>query len=187
MNTKEATLLNEDIRVANVRLINEDGEQVGIVSINDALFRAGKANKDLVLVSPNATPPVCKIQDYGKEQYKAKKAAKAAKANSTKVETKEVQLRPAIDDHDLKIKVKRAQKFLGEGKKVKFAMRLRGREMAHKDLGMQKMLQVVQMLEAAEMEKLPSFTGNMIFMVATPGTPIDTPAPTPETDDVQDK
>ena len=163
------TLLNDEISVPNVRLIDEEGTQVGIVKIQDALFKARKAEKDLVLIAPDANPPVCKILDWGKELYRLKKAAKAAKANSTKVEIKEIQLRPVIDDHDLEIKINRAKKFLSEGKKVRFSMRLRGREMAHKELGMEKMTQVVGMLDSAEMEKDPSFTGNMILMVAVPG------------------
>lgn len=167
MNT---TLLNDEIKVPNVRLIDEEGTQVGIVKIQDALFKARKAEKDLVLIAPEANPPVCKILDWGKELYRLKKAAKAAKANSTKIEIKEIQLRPVIDDHDLEIKINRAKKFLSEGKKVRFSMRLRGREMAHKELGMEKMIQVVEMLvDSAEMEKDPAFTGNMIFMVASPG------------------
>ncbi len=162
------TLLNDDIKVPNVRLIDEEGAQVGIVGIQDALFKARKAEKDLVLVAPDANPPVCKILDWGKELYRIKKAAKISKANSTKVEVKEIQLRPVIDNHDLEIKINRAKKFLSEGKKVRFSMRLRGREMAHKELGMEKMTQVVGMLENVEMEKEPSFTGNLILMVANP-------------------
>lgn len=169
LNTTINTLLNEDIKAPNVRLIDETGAQVGIVDIKDALFKAQKAEKDLVLIAPDANPPVCKILDWGKELYRIKKAAKIAKANSTKVEMKEIQLRPVIDDHDLKIKINRAKKFLDEGKKVRFSMRLRGREMAHKELGMEKMTQVVEMLDFAEMEKEPAFTGNMIYMVAAPG------------------
>ncbi len=153
---------------ANVRLIDEEGTQVGIVGIKDALFKARRAEMDLVLIAPEANPPVCKILDWGKEKYRISKAAKAAKAKSTKIEVKEIQLRPVIDNHDLEIKVNRAKKFLEEGKKVKFAMRLRGREMAHKEIGMEKMVQVVEMLGSIEMEKEPAFTGNMILMVVAP-------------------
>lgn len=163
MNT---TLLNDEIKVPNVRLIDEGGTQVGIIKIQDALFKARKTGKDLVLIAPEANPPVCKILDWGKELYRLKKAAKAAKANSTRIEIKEIQLRPVIDDHDLEIKINRAKKFLKEGKKVRFSMTLKGREMAHKELGMEKMIQVVEMLGTVQMEKEPAFTGNMILMVA---------------------
>ena len=167
MNSKETTLINDEITVPNVRLIDHEGAQVGIVGIRDALFKAEKANLDLVLIAPQAKPPVCKILDWGKEQYRIKKAAKAAKAKQTKVETKEIQLRPVTDDHDLQIKVDRARKFLDEGKKVRFSMRFRGRELHHKDIGLEKMKKMVEMLGEIEIEKEPAFIGNSIVMVAT--------------------
>lgn len=166
--SNEITLINDQIKAPNVRLIDKEGSQIGVVSLDNALSEARKDELDLVLVAPNANPPVCKILDWGKEQYRAKKAAKAAKANSTKVEIKEIQLRPVTDDHDLEIKLNRAKKFLKEGKKVRFFMRFRGREASHKEIGMEKMKDIMEGLENIDIEKAPSFAGNNIMMVLAP-------------------
>ena len=124
-------LINEQIRAKEVRLIGEDGSQLGIVSINEAMGKAEEAGKDLVLIAPTANPPVCKIIDYNKYKYEAARKDKEAKKKQKTIEIKEVRLSPNIDTNDLNTKVGSARKFLEKGNKVKVTLRFRGREMAH--------------------------------------------------------
>ena len=127
--------INEQIRDKEVRLIGEDGEQIGIVSVKEAMQMAREADLDLVKISPNAKPPVCKIIDYGKFRYEQMRKDKEAKKKQKMMETKEVRLSPNIDVNDLNTKANQARKFLGKGDKVKVSLRFRGREMAHVNVG----------------------------------------------------
>ena len=123
-------LINEQIKAAEVRLIGEEGEQLGVVSINEALQKADEAGLDLVLIAPTANPPVCKIIDYGKFRYEAARKEKDAKKKQKVIEVKEVRLSPNIDENDLNTKISAARKFLEKGNKVKVSLRFRGREIA---------------------------------------------------------
>lgn len=120
--------INEEIRVKEVRLIDENGENRGVISIREALQLAVDAGLDLIEISPQAVPPVCKILDFGKYKYEMQKRKAEAKKNQKVIEIKELKLRPMIDTHDYEVKIKQAKKFLGEGNKVKFTMRFKGRE-----------------------------------------------------------
>ncbi|MCI8792692.1 MAG: translation initiation factor IF-3 [Eubacterium sp.] len=128
-------MINEQIRDKEVRLIGPDGEQIGVMSSKEAYFKAKDAGLDLVKISPNAKPPVCKIVDYGKYRYEQTRKAKEAKKKQRTVETKEIRLSPNIDTNDLNTKVNQTKKFLQKGNKIKVSLRFRGREMAHKDVG----------------------------------------------------
>lgn len=128
-------MINEQIRDKEVRVIGPDGEQIGVMSSKEAYFKAKDAGLDLVKISPNAKPPVCKIVDYGKYRYEQTRRAKEAKKKQRTVETKEIRLSPNIDTNDLNTKVNQARKFLQKGNKIKVSLRFRGREMAHKDVG----------------------------------------------------
>ena len=128
-------MINEQIRDKEVRLIGPDGEQIGVMSSKEAYFKAKDAGLDLVKISPNAKPPVCKIVDYGKYRYEQTRKAKEAKKKQRTVETKEIRLSPNIDTNDLNTKVNQTKKFLQKGNTIKVSLRFRGREMAHKDVG----------------------------------------------------
>ena len=128
-------MINEQIRDREVRVIGPDGEQIGVMSSKEAYFKAKDAGLDLVKISPNAKPPVCKIVDYGKYRYEQTRKAKEAKKKQRTVETKEIRLSPNIDTNDLNTKVNQTKKFLQKGNKIKVSLRFRGREMAHKDVG----------------------------------------------------
>lgn len=168
MNKNAVMISNEEIDVPQVRLIGEAGEQIGIISTREALQRAKNLSLDLVLVSPAANPPVAKIMDQGRAAYEAKKKAKAAKANQTIVQTKEIQLRPVTDVGDLHRKINDARKFLEKGNKVKFFMKFRGRERSHADIGMGIMQEIIQSLgESANIEKPPVMNGNSIIMIVS--------------------
>ena len=133
-------MINEQIRDKEVRLIGSDGEQLGIMSAKEAYFKAKDSGLDLVKISPNANPPVCKIIDYGKYRYEMSRKAKEAKKKQRIVETKEIRLSPNIDVNDLNTKANQARKFLAKGDKLKVSLRFRGREMAHKDVSSLKRL-----------------------------------------------
>lgn len=142
---------------------------VGVVSLRDALYAAEEAGLDLVEVSPNADPPVCKILDYGKYKYEAQKKANEARKKQKVIEVKEIKLRPNIDDHDYEIKMKAMRKFLEEGDKVKVTMRFRGREMAHQDIGMNVLVKVRDQLEdLGKVEQMPRLEGKQMIMVLAP-------------------
>ena len=133
--------INEEIRDREVRLIGADGAQLGVMSAREAQARADEAGLDLVKISPTATPPVCKLMDYGKYRFEQAKREKEAKKNQHVVEVKEVRMSPGIDIGDFNTKLRNAQKFLAEGNRVKVTVRFRGREMAHTDIG-RKLLQI---------------------------------------------
>lgn len=152
-----------------MRLVDAEGEMVGVVSLRDALFAAEEAGLDLVEVSPNAEPPVCKILDYGKYKYEAQKKANEARKKQKIIEVKEIKLRPNIDEHDYDIKMKAMRRFLEEGDKVKVTMRFRGREMAHQDIGMNVLVKVRDTLEdLGKVEQMPKLEGKQMIMVLAP-------------------
>jgi translation initiation factor IF-3 len=141
----------------------------GVVGIRDALIAAEEAGLDLVEISPNADPPVCKILDYGKFKYEAQKKAAEARKKQKVIEVKEIKLRPNIDDNDYDVKMRAAHRFLEEGDKVKVTMRFRGREMAHQELGMDVLVRVRDHLEAlAKVEQMPRLEGRQMIMVLAP-------------------
>lgn len=160
---------NEQIRARQVRLIAEDGEQVGVVAIADALRMAEESGLDLVEISPNAEPPVCKILDYGKYKYEQQKKAAEARKKQKVIEVKELKFRPNIDEHDYQVKVKAARRFLEDGDKVKVTLRFRGREMAHLDLGMKVMRRVKEeLIDLAKVEMDARVEGRQAIMVLMP-------------------
>ncbi len=161
--------LNEEIRDKEVRLIGADGAQLGIVSALDANRMAEEQGLDLVKISPNAVPPVCKIMDYSKFCYDQKKREKDAKRNQRVVEVKEIRMSPSIDTNDFNTKVKAAAKFLADGNRVKVSVRFRGREMAHTNLGEKLLLDFAEACtDIATMEKNPKLEGRFMGMFLTP-------------------
>ncbi len=161
--------LNHRIRVREVRLIASDGSQLGIVETSKALELARRESLDLVEISPTANPPVCKILDFGKFKYEAKKKAQHAKKNQVVSLTKEVQFRPQTDEHDIDFKVKHIQRFLGEGHKVRVFVRFRGREASHADLGYALLKQIIDLVGPSGMvEQSPKMEGKIMALVVVP-------------------
>ena len=152
-----------------VRLIDDKGENRGVVSTREAMALADQVGLDLVEISPTASPPVCKILDFGKYKYEAQKKAAEARKKQKVIEVKEIKLRPGIDINDYNVKMRAMRRFLEEGDKVKVTMRFRGREMAHQELGM-KVLERVRddLIELAKVEQLPRMEGRQMVMVVTP-------------------
>jgi translation initiation factor IF-3 len=152
-----------------VRLVGADGEMLGVVSRNDAIKTAQESGLDLVEVSPNAEPPVCKILDYGKFKYDLQKKKAEAKKKQKIISVKEIQLRPMIAENDLSIKARDAKKFLEAGDKVKIIMRFRGREMSHQEIGMGLILKLKEQFEEiAKLEVTPKIEGRQIIMILAP-------------------
>ncbi len=152
--------LNEDIRDREVRLISEDGQQLGIMSSREALQLAFDRDLDLVKISPNTTPPVCKLMDYGKYKFEQTKREREARKNQHVVEIKEVRMSPGIDVGDFNVKLKNARKFLAEGNRVKVTVRFRGREMAHTDIGRDLLLKFAEACDdIGSMDKSPKLEG----------------------------
>ncbi|MBL8691757.1 MAG: translation initiation factor IF-3 [Rhodospirillaceae bacterium] len=167
--SREGPRVNEEIRALRVRLINERGDMIGIVSLNEALQASLDAGLDLVEISPQAEPPVCKILDYGKFKYEEQKKKNEARKKQRIIEIKEVKLRPGIDDHDYDVKMRSMVRFLDEGDKVKVTMRFRGREMAHQELGMEVLMRVKTDLdEKSKIEQMPRMEGRQMIMVLAP-------------------
>ena len=161
--------LNEEIRDKEIRLIGADGAQLGILSAAEANAMAEEQGLDLVKISPNAVPPVCKIMDYSKFCYDQKKREKDAKKNQKVVEIKEIRMSPSIDTNDLNTKIKAALKFLADGNRVKVSVRFRGREMAHTDIGEKLLMDFAEACsESASMEKNPKLEGRFMAMFLTP-------------------
>lgn len=161
--------LNDEIRDKELRVIGPEGAQLGIMSAAQALAMAEERQMDLVKISPNATPPVCKIMDYSKYCFDQKKREKEAKKNQRVVEIKEIRMSPSIDTNDLNTKVKSAQKFLKEGNRVKVSVRFRGREMAHTNLGEKLLLEFAESCkEMAALEKSPKLEGRFMSIFLTP-------------------
>jgi len=160
---------NQDITSPDVQLIDAEGQHLGTVPTPRAMELADEAGLDLVAISPNAKPPVCKILDLGKYKYQAQKKAADARKKQKIIEVKEIKLRPNIDTHDYDVKMRSVEKFLGEGDKVKVTMRFRGREMAHQELGLLLLNKVRdQMEEMAKVEALPKTEGRQMVMVLAP-------------------
>ena len=160
---------NEQIIASEVRVISSTGKQLGIISIREALNHAEDEGFDLVEVSPDANPPVCKIIDYGKLKYKEQKSKKEAKKKQKTIEVKEIKLRPGINKHDYEVKIKALSKFIGGGNKVKVSMRFRGREMEHQNIGIDLLKKLTeQVSEYAKVEAPPKLEGRQIIMVLVP-------------------
>jgi translation initiation factor IF-3 len=161
--------INERIRVPEVRVIGDDGEQLGVMETRDAVRRAREQGLDLVEVAPTAEPPVCRIIDYGKFQYEAKKKANEAKKKQVIITVKEVKFRPGTDDHDYDYRMKHAREWLTGGDKVKATIWFRGREMTHRELG----ARILERLEGdlkdvGEVEARPRMEGNQMFIILAP-------------------
>ena len=162
-------LVNESIKAKEVRVIGPDGEQIGIMSSDNALRTAYDKGLDLVLISPNAQPPVCRIADYGRYRYEQEKREKEAKKKQNIIEVKEVQLSCRIETHDFETKVKHAMRFLGEGNKVKVVLRFRGREMSHQEIGkeiLERFREAVS--ESGTVDKAPNLEGKLMTMIVNP-------------------
>ena len=163
--------LNEEIQDKEIRVISNEGAQLGIMSAEEANKLADEQGLDLVKISPNAVPPVCRIMDYSKFCFDQKKREKEAKKNQRVVEVKEIRMSPSIDTNDLNTKIKAAQKFLADGNRVKVSVRFRGREMAHTNLGEKLLVDFAESCaESATMEKNPKLEGRFMAMFLTPKT-----------------
>jgi translation initiation factor IF-3 len=157
------------IRISPLRVIGADGEQIGVISRDEALDRARTAGLDLVEISPTASPPVCKIMDYGKYKYELKKKTQRAKSKQHIIQVKEVRLRPKTDSHDIETKVNQARGFLKEGNKVLFAVQFRGREQSHPEIAMQILQGIASELqEICKLERAPMTEGRRMMMIVTP-------------------
>ena len=160
---------NEQITASQVRVISSTGAQLGIISIREALNHAEDEGYDLVEVSPDAKPPVCKIIDYGKLKYKEQKSKKEAKKKQKTIEVKEIKMRPGIDTHDYQVKVRALNKFISGGNKVKVSMRFRGREMEHQNLGLDLLKKLIEEVSGhAKVEVPPKSEGKQIMIILVP-------------------
>lgn len=167
----DGTRVNEAITAKQIRLIDADGEMLGIFGVKQAIEKAAAAGLDLVEISPNAEPPVCKILDYGKFKYEQQKKANEAKKKQKTADVKEIKLRPAIGDHDYEVKLKAAKKFIENGDKLKVTLRFRGREMAHMQLGMDVLNRMKEDLaEIAKVDQEPKPEGRQVMMMMSPDT-----------------
>ncbi|ONM43625.1 translation initiation factor IF-3 [Halopseudomonas pachastrellae] len=161
--------INENITAREVRLIGPDGEQVGVVSIQEALAAAEEAKLDLVEISPDATPPVCRIMDYGKHIFEKKKQQAAARKNQKQIQIKEIKFRPGTEEGDYQVKLRNLIRFLSDGDKAKVSLRFRGREMAHQELGMELLKRVeADLIEYGTVEQHPKMEGRQLMMVIAP-------------------
>ena len=167
--SKERSRVNEQIRISPVRLIQDDGEQIGIVSMDEARERATERKMDLVEVAPEARPPVVKMMDYGKYRYEAQRAARESRKKQHVIQVKEVKFRPGIEDHDYKFKLRHARRFLEEGNKVKLTMMFRGRQVTHPEIGREVLIRVAGDLEdLGKLETSPSMEGRLMSMIVAP-------------------
>jgi len=158
-----------EIRVPRVRVIGADGEQVGVLTRDEALNMAGEAGLDLVEIQPNADPPVCRIMDFGKFKFEQQKKAHSAKRKTKQVEIKELKFRPSTEDGDYAVKMRNLRRFLEEGDKVKITVRFKGREMAHTELGEQMVKRIqADVIEDAVVESFPRFEGRQMVMMIAP-------------------
>ena len=161
--------INREIKAKEVRLINYDGENLGVVSVTEAEKAAQEVGLDLIEISPQVNPPVCKILDYGKYKYEMQKKKNEAKKNQKVVNIKELKLRPMIDTHDYEVKVKQAKKFLAQGDKVKFTMRFKGRELSANDMGKEVLNKLLEDLEdVCKVDAAPKLEGKQRFMIVSP-------------------
>ncbi|NJM35551.1 MAG: translation initiation factor IF-3 [Rhodomicrobium sp.] len=165
---KDGPRINDAIAAREIQLIDESGQNLGLISKREAMTRAEEAGLDLVEVG-NSNPPVCKIMDYGKYKYQAQKKASEARKKQKTVEVKEIKLRPNIDTHDYDVKFKAMQRFFEEGDKVKVTLRFRGREMAHQELGLQLLLRLKEQADSfAKVELEPRLEGRQMIMILAP-------------------
>jgi len=166
---KSGPRFDEMIQSDKVRVIDENGENLGVMFTNEAIEQANEIGLNLVEVSPNADPPVCKFLDVGKHRYEAQKKANAARKTQKTQQIKEIKMRPNIDDHDYDVKMRSVRKFIEEGDKVKMTLRFRGREMAHQELGMDVLKRVQDdTAEIAKIEAYPRLEGRQMLMVLSP-------------------
>jgi len=167
--SRDGMRVNEQINTHEVRLIDETGENVGVVSTKDAIQRAENAGLDLVEISPGAAPPVCKILDYGRFKYADQKKKAEARKKQKTIDIKEIKMRPNIDQHDYDVKMRSINRFIAEGDKVKVTMRFRGREMVHQDLGLNVLNRVRDELgDVAKIEQFPRVEGRQMIMIMAP-------------------
>ncbi|MEW5889366.1 MAG: translation initiation factor IF-3 [Pseudomonadota bacterium] len=167
--SNKAQRVNEEITAPEIRLIGEDGEQVGIVSLRTALNMAEEAGVDLVEIAPLAKPPVCRLMDYGKFKYHEAKKAHEAKLKQKQIQVKEIKFRPGTDEGDYQIKLRNLVRFLQDGDKAKVTLRFRGREMAHQEFGMRLLERVKADLEPyGTVEQFPKMEGRQLIMVMAP-------------------
>ncbi len=161
--------MNDQIRAEKVRVVDADGEMKGVMTVREGIALAEEAGLDLVEVSPNASPPVCKILDHGKYKYELQKKAAEARKKQKVVDLKEIKLRPGIEKHDYDVKIRNARRFLEEGDKVKVTMRFRGREMSHQQIGMEVLKRVKEdLLDIGKIDMEPRFEGRQIMMIISP-------------------
>ena len=166
---KSGPRYNEFISVPKVRVIDDEGENLGVMFTQEAIEQAYEIGLDLVEVSPNADPPVCKFLDIGKFKYEAQKKANIARKTQKTQELKEIKMRPNIDDHDYETKMKKVHDFIGDGDKVKITLRFRGRELSHQQLGMNLLQRVAENVqEIAKVEAYPRMEGRQMLMVLSP-------------------
>lgn len=167
--SKESLRINEEIRAREVRVVGDEGEQLGIMSGRDALNLALERHMDLVEIAPNAKPPVCRIMDYGKYRYEQQKRDKEARKKQKTFDIKEVKLRPGIEDHDFDVKFKNAVRFLEDGDKVKVTIMFRGRELSHPELGEVLLIKMAKQLEdLAVVERAAKLEGKNMIMIVSP-------------------
>ncbi|MDR3428073.1 MULTISPECIES: translation initiation factor IF-3 [Silvimonas] len=161
--------INGEITAREVRLQDAQGEQLGVISLQEALSKAEEAELDLVEIAPNATPPVCRIMDYGKYKYEKSKKDHAAKLKQKQIQVKEVKFRPGTDENDYQVKLKNLIRFLTEGDKAKITLRFRGREMAHQEIGMAQLKRVeADLVDLAVVEQFPRLEGRQMVMMLAP-------------------
>ena len=167
--TRDGPRVNEEIRVPLVRLIDQDGEMQGVMSARDAVLRAYAVGLDLLEISPNADPPVCKILDFGKYKYELQKKKNEAKKKQKVIEIKEIKVRPNIDENDYQVKMRAMKSFIEEGDKVKVTLRFRGREMAHQDIGIRVLERIRAELDVTtKVEQMPRMENRQMVMVLSP-------------------
>ncbi|MBP6999086.1 MAG: translation initiation factor IF-3 [Tepidiphilus sp.] len=161
--------VNDEIDAPQVRLIGEDGEQLGVVPLAKALAVAEEAGLDLVEIAPMANPPVCKVMDYGKYRYQEQKKAQEARLKQKQIQVKEIKLRPGTDENDYQIKLRNLRRFLEEGDKAKVTLRFRGRELSHQELGMRQLERIREDLaDIGVVEQMPRLEGRQMVMVIAP-------------------
>jgi translation initiation factor IF-3 len=161
--------INREIRAVSVRVIDMEGQQLGVISLTEALAEATKAGLDLVEVSPTAAPPVCRIMDYGKFRYQQSKKVQVSKKSQTVIQVKEIRLRPKTEEHDLEVKVKHVRKFLEQHNKVKISMMFRGREIAYTDIGRKIMEDIKNTLaDDCVIDQQPKLEGRNMIMIISP-------------------
>jgi translation initiation factor IF-3 len=167
--TRDGPRVNEEIRIPQVRLIDQDGEMQGVMSAREAMLRAFQVGLDLVEISPNAEPPVCKILDFGKFKYEQQKKKNEAKKKQKVIEIKEIKVRPNIDENDYQVKMRAMKSFIEEGDKVKVTLRFRGREMAHQDIGVRVLERIRQEMDTtSKVEQMPRMENRQMVMVLSP-------------------